>query len=587
MRSHERRFESFCRQLSHSRFRPQLEVLEDRRLLSGGLSIVGLLPSSIAMGSLFSIRVSTIPPNLSQGPANPVTLTVVDPLNLAHLVGQMQGTPDAKGNVLFVNLSFDSVGTNLEILATQANTKASATSNPVLVYAHATRTKDQVNLYEGKYENLEGGFPYPLSVEYIARHLAENYDASVFTHLIDNAGDGTYGLCLDRAYPHLVEVMKLVKILHPGFEIMGYVPAFTDEPTLQGYIPGGWEPANGECTGFENWANAWANLQTDSGAPLVDTLFLDYISPWIEGEDVKEQIYSYAKSLGMHIVVNAPIYTNNFQFAIDSPYMTAGDGVMIEGAMRFNGRDYDWYGNWIPAYTINSELLWAYNYKSQGIRLFFLSTESSGATIRSSSRAGRIGESYAHRYGASGFTYTNATLNNVNNTLNPVSNAVFLSPAPTIASHLMTSMLSSSLGNLGPAGTNPGVQNSSTSLVDLTQTADDESELPGNMEMTERIVVSKDRCKTSFSSNDTVPSDQAALTEPEPDVVLNQTDVPNKSDDGQDVSYLDQMLILNPAPEVVVLAETAMPAWILALPFLGLVDEWQESKENRKGDLSQ
>jgi hypothetical protein len=366
-----------------------------------------------------------------------VVLTLIDPLGLAHLVGAAQVTPNANGQVLFQNIAIDYVGSNLQIRATIANTNVSVTSDPLLVYALPTPTKDQVNWFEGAYQTLEGGLPYPLSVQWMARHIAQNYDASLFTHLFDNDGNGIYGSVIDKAYPHLVEVMKLTKELHPGFEIMGYVPAFTDEPTPQGYIPGGWEPPNGQCTGFENWADEWANLNTDSGAPLVDTLFLDWISPLVESEGVKEQTYSYAKSLGRHIVVNAPIYMDNFQFAVDSSFLTPGDGVLIEGAMRADGSDYDSNGNWIPGITINTELLWASSFKPQGIRLFFLTTELPGATISKDSAMGRTGEVYANRYGVNGFTYTNSSLNNVDNTLNPISNAYYLiPPIPTVPTNL-------------------------------------------------------------------------------------------------------------------------------------------------------
>jgi hypothetical protein len=371
--------------LRSSRFRPELEVLEDRCLLSGGLTFLRLPLSSIAMGKSFSIRLLT-----TGLPQSPVKLTLIDPLHSAHLLGQLQATPAVNGIVLFQDISFDSVGSNLQIKVTLAN--AGVTSGPILVYALPTPTKDQVNWFEGAYQTLEGGLPYPLSVEYMARHIAQNYDASVFTHLITNTGvDGFYGNCLDQAYPHLPELMALIKKLHPGFEIMGYVPAFTDEPLTQGYISGGWDPPDGVCTGFHNWADAWANLQTDTGAPLVDTLFLDWMSPWIESEDVKADIYNYAKSLGKHIVMNAPLYTGLFQFAMDSPYLTAGDGVLIEGAMRADGRDYDSSGNWLPGITINTELLWANTYKPLGMRLFFLTTEAPGTPI---SRDSSIGQNH-------------------------------------------------------------------------------------------------------------------------------------------------------------------------------------------------
>jgi hypothetical protein len=635
-------FDSSRLRQSSSRFRPQLEVLEDRCLPDAGLRILGYLPSAMVMDGPFSIQVSTTPPSPGQGPASPVILTVVDPLNLVHLIGRAQGTPDANGKVLFTNLSFDSVGSNLEIRATIANTKISAISNPFLVYAHATRTKDQINLYEGMYEKLEGGLPYPLSVEYIARHLAENYDASLFTHLLDSTPGGDYGYSADRAYPHLVEVMKLVKILHPGFEIMGYVPAFTDNPTPQTYVPGGWSPPDGTFTGFQNWANAWANLQTDSGAPLVDTLFLDYFSPWVESESFRDQIYGYTKSLGKHLVVNAPIYTNNFQFAIDSPYMSAGDGVLIEGAMSFNGKDHDWFGNWIPAYTINSELIWAYNYKAQGIRLFFLTTEAPGSKINPDSKAGRTGEIYAHRYGANGFTYTNSSLNNVDNTLNPVSNAYFLNPpqVPTPAVHqgisssnsiiflasrlhsssgtsqvgisdsnagkrtsassIAQSALSSSsptkltlpvastqAGLLAPVGgsLNEGPQTSLASLAEsapllgglyfegsalaeVIPNASDDNDLTWNMEMSPNLATNDGRKKPlAFLEQETVP-------------LPLQPANSDRSENVQEYGSLDSIQPLNPASKEVFLDGSAMPPWILALPFIGLMRELH-GKENR------
>src|SRR5262249_29509129 len=159
-------------------FRPHLEVLEDRCLPASGLTF-SAVPQSVAVGSTLCIRLSESPPQRS---ANPVVLTLIDPLGLAHLVGSAQATPDANGQVFFQNIAIDYVGLNLRIRATIANTKVSVTSDPLLVYALPTPTKDQVNLFEGAYQTLEGGLPYPESLQWMARHIAQNYDASLFTH---------------------------------------------------------------------------------------------------------------------------------------------------------------------------------------------------------------------------------------------------------------------------------------------------------------------------------------------------------------------------------------------------------------------
>src|SRR5712672_942166 len=116
------------------RFRAELEALEDRRLLSGGLTFSGLPPANVGVGSTFSIQLAESSPVATQGP---VVLKLIDPLGLAHLVGQSQATPDANGNVVFQNIAIDGVGSDLQIQATVPSTDISATSDPILVYAHA------------------------------------------------------------------------------------------------------------------------------------------------------------------------------------------------------------------------------------------------------------------------------------------------------------------------------------------------------------------------------------------------------------------------------------------------------------------
>jgi hypothetical protein len=95
------------------------------------------------------------------------------------------------------------------------------------------------------------------------------------------------------------------------------------------------------CMNFVSWVGDWFS-GGDALPGYMDGIFIDYVNSVQMNTTIRDNLYSYVRSFtGKRIAVNSlvpgspcagcPGNINNYQFAVDSSYLNAGDYILVEG----------------------------------------------------------------------------------------------------------------------------------------------------------------------------------------------------------------------------------------------------------------
>jgi hypothetical protein len=159
----------------------------------------------------------------------------------------------------------------------------------------------------------------------------------------------------------LIDVLDAVETVNPDIKVFGYVAGTADAPdqvigstvapalcgnNVNNYL----SPWNNTtqftqcpqsmCLNFVYWVQDWIT-HTDDLYTHIDGIFIDYVSSQHMNATIRDNLYSYVKSLGLDVMMNSLVpgspcsacagSIDNYEFAADSPWLDGDDYVLVEG----------------------------------------------------------------------------------------------------------------------------------------------------------------------------------------------------------------------------------------------------------------